>query len=213
MIALFDVNGTLTDPAGIGAPWGRPELGIRVLRGAMLSSMAATISGRFTPFFDHLRDALAVELLAEQLDPEHAAAALERAGALDPWPDAAPALDCLRDAGWTVAAITNSGAEPGRRTLERAGLADRFDAILGVDAVGAFKPHPSTYAYAARELGTPPAKVTMIAAHAWDVTGAAEAGMRTAWVSRGEGILAETAAVPGVRGTDLLDVAQQLTAR
>jgi len=23
MVALFDVNGTLTDPAGIGEPWGR----------------------------------------------------------------------------------------------------------------------------------------------------------------------------------------------
>lgn len=211
MIAAFDVNGTLTDPAGIGDPWARPDIGIRVLRGAMLSSMAATIIGRFEPFAEHLRDALAVECHAERLDPNRIDDALQRAATLDPWPEAADALSCLAGAGWTIAALTNSGAAGGRRTLENAGLLDAFDHVLGVDAVNAFKPHPSTYVYAARTLGAPPAAVTFIAAHAWDVSGAAHAGMQTAWIRRGEGVIGRTAATPDNQADDLLELAQQLT--
>jgi hypothetical protein len=35
MVIMFDVNGTLTDPSGLGEPWGRPELEIAILRSAM----------------------------------------------------------------------------------------------------------------------------------------------------------------------------------
>lgn len=210
MVALFDINGTLTDPAGIGEPWDRPDLGLRILRNAVLSAMAGTIAGSYTPLPEHLRDALALEVHAEGLDPSRIDDALARAAALDPWPDAAAALECLRDAGWTIAALTNSGAAGGRQTLERAGLVDRFDHVLGVDAVAAFKPHPSTYAHAARTLDTAPGDITLVAAHAWDVTGAHHAGLRTAWIARGEGVLGRAGAQPDHRATDLLDAARQL---
>lgn len=210
MVVLFDVNGTLTDPAGIGDPWDAPELGLRVLRGAVLSSMAATITERFVPFAEHLRDALALEVAAAGLDPQRLDAALRRAAALDAYADAAPAIDLLRDHGCTIAALTNSGAEAGANTLRAAGLRDRFDHVFGVDAVRRFKPHPATYGHVVRELDVPPGDITMVAAHAWDVTGARSAGLRAAWVSRGEGVLAATAAPPHVRGPDLLAVARLL---
>ena len=211
MIAVFDVNGTLTDPSGIGDPWGRRDIGVRVLHGAMLSSMAASLIGEFVPFVEHLRDALASECHTEQLDPASIDDALTRAGTLDPWPEAASALACLAEAGWTIAALTNSGAAGGRRTLEHAHLLDRFDHVLGVDAVGVFKPHPATYAHAIEVLDARPADVTFIAAHAWDISGASHAGMRTGWVSRVEGVLGRTAVVPDHRADDLLALAQQLT--
>lgn len=212
MVALFDVNGTLTDPAGIGEPWGRPDLGRRALRGALLTAMADTITGRFAPLADHLRDALGQEVAAEGLDPAGVEGALARAAALDPWPDAAPAIDLLREAGWRIAALTNSGADGGRATLRHAGLLDRFDAVLGVDAVRRFKPHPATYAHALDALGSDPQDVTLVAAHAWDVTGAHEAGLRTAWISRGEAVLGRAGAAPDLQGTDLLDAARRLVA-
>ncbi len=212
MVVLFDVNGTLTDPAGIGDPWDDPDIGLRALRGAVLSSMAGTITAQFVPFVEHLRDALALEAHAAGLDPGKIDAALARAAALDPYPDAAPALDLLRDHGFTVAALTNSGAEGGTRTLESGGLRDRFDHVFGVDAVERFKPHPATYGHVVAALGVAPSAITMVAAHAWDLTGAQHAGLRTAWVSRGEGVLARTGAVPDVQGPDLLAVARTLVA-
>lgn len=213
MVALFDVNGTLTDPAGLGEPWGRPELGLRVLRSAILSSMAATLCGRGDgPFVDHLRDGFVLEVAAAGLDAARIDDGLQRATALDAYPDAGPAVDALRAAGFTVAALTNSGAAGGRATLEAAGLAARFDHVLGVDAVGVFKPHPDAYGHAVSTLEVPAEDIVLVAAHAWDVDGARAASLRTAWVARGEGVLGPARSVPDHQGTDLLDVAGQLVA-
>ncbi len=211
MIALFDVNGTLTDPAGLGEPWDRPDLGLRVLRSAVLSSMAATLCGRGDgPFADHLRDGFALEVAAAGLDAARIDAGLRRAKALDAYPDAAPAVDALRAAGFTIAALTNRGAAGGRATLEAAGLAARFDHVLGVDAIGVFKPHPDTYGHAVSALGVPPDQVVLVAAHGWDVDGAGAAGLRTAWVSRGERVLGPARGTPDHQGADLLEVAHIL---
>jgi 2-haloacid dehalogenase len=50
-----------------------------------------------------------------------------------------------------------------------------------------------------------------VAAHGWDVTGAKHAGLRTAWISRGEELLSAMAPEPDVRADDLLGAARQLT--
>jgi 2-haloacid dehalogenase len=211
VIALFDLNGTLTDPAGIGDPWGQPELGPRVLLGAIQMAMAEALIGRYSPLSEHIRATLEVMVARRGLDPAGIEHAMERAAALDPFPDAAEALDHLTVAGYTLAVLTNSGAEGGRRTLEAAGLADRFARILGVDAVQTLKPHPSTYEHALAELGAEPGQVTMIAAHAWDVTGAKHVGLRTAWIARNEEPFPATGLPPDVRAASLLDAARKLS--
>jgi 2-haloacid dehalogenase len=211
IVILFDVNGTLTDPAGLGEPWGRPDLGLPILRAAQQTGMVDALLGTYRPFPEHVRAAIELEVRKAGLDAALVDRASERATHLDPFPDAAAALDLLRDDGHTLATLTNSGAEGGRRTLEAAGLADRFDRFLGVDAVRTFKPHPATYAHAIEELGVAPHDIVLVAAHGWDVTGAKHAGLRTAWISRGEGTLSAMAPRPDVRADDLLGAARQLT--
>lgn len=211
MIVLFDLNGTLTDPAGLGAPWARPELGLSILRGAIQTAMVDALVGTYRPFPEHVRAAIDIEVRRADLDPALADAAAERATRLDPFPEAEAALDLLREEGHTLATLTNSGAEGGRRTLEAAGLADRFDHFLGVDAVLTFKPHPAAYAHAVESLDLPPEDIVFVAAHGWDVSGAKHAGMRTAWISRGESALNGMIAEPDVRADDLLEAAQLLS--
>jgi 2-haloacid dehalogenase len=211
MVILFDVNGTLTDPAGLGEPWGRPELGLPILRGAQQTAMVDALVGAYRPFPEHVRAAIELEARKAGLDAALVDQAAERATHLDPVPDAAAALDLLRANGHTLATLTNSGAEGGRRTLEAAGLADRFDRFLGVDAVGTFKPHPATYAHAVDELDVAPDDIVLVAAHGWDVTGAKHAGLRTAWISRGEDELSAMVPEPDVRADDLIGAARQLT--
>jgi 2-haloacid dehalogenase len=211
MVILFDVNGTLTEPAGLGEPWGHPDLGLPILRGAQQTAMVDALLGTYRPFAEHVRAAIELEVSKAGLDAALVDRAAERATHLDPVPDAAAALDLLRDNGHTLATLTNSGAEGGRRTLEAANLADRFDRFLGVDAVRTFKPHPATYAHAIEELDVAPHEIVLVAAHGWDVTGAKHAGLRTAWISRGEGALSAMAPEPDVRADDLLGAAQRLT--
>jgi len=210
MVVLFDVNGTLTDPAGLGEPWGRPELGLSMLRGAVQSALVDVVLGECRPFSEHVRAAIQVEAARAGLDASLIDVATERATHLDPFPDAAQALDRIRGAGLRVAALTNSGAEGGRRTLEAAGLLDRFDHVLGVDAVGTFKPDGRTYAHASAALGVRPADIVLVAAHGWDVAGAKHAGLRTAWIARGETALSSVFPEPDLRADDLQGIATLL---
>lgn len=210
MIVLFDVNGTLTDPAGLGEAWGRPDLGPGILDGAIRTAMTDTVVGTHRPFAEHLRGSLAREVERAGLDPAAIDAAAERATRLTSFPDAAPALSLLREAGVGIAALTNSGAAGGRATLEAAGLAGAFDHVLGVDAVEVFKPHPRTYAHALEVLDAAPRDVVLVAAHGWDVAGAAACGLRTGWVSRGEGALSPMVPAPDLRAADLVAIAAQV---
>jgi 2-haloacid dehalogenase len=183
---ILDVNGTLTDPAAIGAPWGRDDLGETILDHAVHTAMVCAILERGEPpFSDHLRAAIEVVVAREALDPGEITAAAEAARRLPARPDALAALTALTDAGHRLVALTNSGAEAGRATLRACGLLDRIDDVLGVDAVGRFKPHPAVYRYALEQLAAPPGTVIMLATHPWDLAGAAQSGMSTAWVTHG----------------------------
>ncbi|MDQ6748520.1 MAG: haloacid dehalogenase type II [Candidatus Dormibacteraeota bacterium] len=208
MIIAFDLNGTLTDPRGIGDPWGTPELGLVVLQTAVNSAGVDALLDRYRPFAEQLRAALGLRVQQRGLDPGGIDAAMARAARLDPFEDTASCLEQLDRAGHRLVVLTNSGAEAGRATLEAAGLAGHFEQILGVDAVRSVKPHPRTYAYLLRQLEVAPDQVTVVAAHWWDVTGAKHAGMRTVWIARGEGFLSGSALEPDHRVPDLAGVAR-----
>lgn len=212
MIILFDLNGTLTDARAIGEPWNAPDLGVESLALAVKSAMIDTILGEYRDFTEHLGSALRVVVGRRELEPTLVGEALRRAQALPLQPETSAALDALGDAGCRLAVLTNSAAQAGRATLEAAGVADRFEQILGVDAVERFKPHVDVYRYALRALDAVPDEVVMVAAHSWDVWGAKHAGLRTAWVQRPERCFPPAAPAPDVVGEDLWDVAQQLVA-
>jgi 2-haloacid dehalogenase len=60
----------------------------------------------------------------------------------------------------------------------------RFDCVLSAELAHAYKPAPEVYLTAARLLGVEAAELMMVAAHPWDLEGAREAGLRTAFVER-----------------------------
>ena len=209
---LFDVNGTLTDTAAIGELWGRPELGDRVLGQAVSTAMVDALLGvGGKSFRDHLRAALEVVIGEAGLDPEGVERALAVTASLPARPGAGEALAMLHDAGIRLIALTNSGAIGGQRTLEHCGLAAYFDLVLGVDAVNTFKPHPDVYAYALSRLREP-VRVAMVATHPWDLAGAANGGVATAWVRHGARVWPAVFPEPDVQADSLLDLARELQA-
>ncbi len=212
-IVLLDVNGTLTDPGPIGAPWGRPDLGERVLDAAVQTAMVDALLARADrPFAEHIRAAVGVVAAAAGLDPAGIDAAMSAAGALPARPGAEDALARLTDAGVRAVALTNSGARAGTRTLRDCGLETYVERVLGVDAVHTFKPHPSVYAYALSELRASPAEVALLATHPWDLAGAAHAGIATAWVTHGTQGWPGVFAVPDVTGDTLVEAVAGLLA-
>jgi 2-haloacid dehalogenase len=211
---LFDVNGTLLDPRALTASWeGAPGgLGLSVLDHTVLQSMVDTLSGEFRPFTEYIRAALAhrAELLGVGADAVEAGMAAAKA--LPPYPDAADALARLRLAGHTPCAVTNSAADAARAALTEAGLIEHLDAVVGADAVGAYKPDPRVYRHALDVLGLDAAQTWFVAGHWWDVTGAKRVGMRTAWVARDEGAWLQSAPEPDVRPADLAEMAAAIGA-
>ena len=59
-----------------------------------------------------------------------------------------------------------------------------FDAVISVEVVGAFKPHPGVYRRAATMNGLEVGECMMVSANSFDVVGARACGMRGAWVDR-----------------------------
>src|SRR3954452_16443361 len=103
--ALFDLNGTLLDPAGIGEPAGLDgEASGAALDEAILHSMAETLSGGYRPFSDFLRSALHRSAGRDEgLDR-----AMERVSRMPAYPEAAQALERIRSAGLRPGVLTNS---------------------------------------------------------------------------------------------------------
>lgn len=129
---------------------------------------------------------------------------------LPPHPDVEPALDRLRAAGVRVIALTNGSAETTRRLFSRARLDSYVERVISIDEVQRWKPNREVYLHAARVAGVAPEQMALVAAHAWDVHGAKNAGLCAAWVKRHDRQFQPAMAAPDVQGETMVDVASAL---
>lgn len=218
-VLLFDVNETLLDLGALDPHFARLFGDARVRRewfGVMLqSALLFTVTGPYVDFGTHFRTAL--RLTAERhsvtLSPEDERAILGDVRRLPPHPDVRPALERLRNAGFRLAALTNSTREVEEAQLTNAGIRDLFEAALSADDAGRLKPAAEAYTTAARAMGVSIGEVRLVAAHAWDVAGAQRAGAKAAFVARAGMQWNELVTRPDVWGIDLHEVASQILVR
>ena len=215
---VFDVNETLLDLAALdglfaaafGSATARQEWFGRTIQSALV--LAAT--GRYRDFGEV--GAGALEQMAvvrgEPLDPTLRWALRDRMLALPPHPDARPALERLRDAGFRVVALTNNPLAVVEAQFANADLRHLFERVLSVEQVGRLKPAPEVYQHAAAELRLPVAETRLVAAHAWDVTGAIRAGAAAAFVARPGQVLDPTGETPDIVGRNLGEVVERIVA-
>jgi 2-haloacid dehalogenase len=135
---------------------------------------------------------------------------------LDGWPDVTPGISRLGQR-FLLAPVSNGNillmADLARRNHWR------WDAILGAELAGDYKPKPRVYLAAAEAFGLSPSECMMVsaAAHTSDILGAAGAGLRTASVARpdefGPGKAESTPKVPvDLAAKNLDDLAVKLGA-
>ncbi len=101
-------------------------------------------------------------------------------GQLEPQPGLVDLVVALAADNWRILALTNSSVDSIRKLLERAEIVRHFSALLSTDQIQKMKPHPAVYEMARRDAE---GEIWMVAAHAWDIQGAARAGFRTVFVS------------------------------
>ncbi len=189
-LCVFDVNETLLDLGGLDPVFervfGRAEIRPRWFSQTLQLALVATVTGAYRPFGEHAMAALGMlaELEGVALGDEDRRQVREAMASLAPHPDVRPGLERLRGAGIRLAALTNSTQQVLDAQLHHASLGDLFEAALSADAVRRLKPAPEPYAHAADRLGVRLAELRLVAAHAWDVTGALSAGAQAAFVAR-----------------------------
>ena len=68
--------------------------------------------------------------------------------------------------------------------FEDAGLAGVFDAVLSVEEVGIYKPHPSVYGLPVDRLGLPAGRMCFVSSNGWYAFAAKAFGYRVLWCNR-----------------------------
>jgi 2-haloacid dehalogenase len=82
--------------------------------------------------------------------------------------------------------------------------------MISVDSVGAFKPSPQVYRYAARVLKAEPQELMMVSAHSFDAIGARASGYRAAYVNRYDLPYDETPYLCDIEVRDFVGLADKL---
>jgi 2-haloacid dehalogenase len=100
---------------------------------------------------------------------------------LPAWPDAAHGLSRLAER-FPLIGLSNASRTALLGLNAHAGL--RWHQALSAETAQTYKPAPSVYELAVSVSGAPPERLLMVAAHAWDLRGAQEVGLRTAYVAR-----------------------------
>ena len=103
---------------------------------------------------------------------------------LDCFAEVPDLLKRLKAAGMKMAILSNGTPEMLAAAVESAKLGGMLDAVLSVEEVGVYKPHPKVYQLAVDRLGVPARAISFQSSNAWDAHGAAVFGFRVVWCNR-----------------------------
>lgn len=188
---VFDAYGTLFDFASAAARcqdvpdqklsaltplWREKQLQYTWLR---------SLEGSFADFWQVTGEALDYALDSLNISsPDLHAKLMELYLTPAPFPEVPSTLAQLRKAGFKTAILSNGSETMLQSAVSAGGLSGLFDAVLSVDPVKVFKPHPRVYAYGLEKLGLRAEEVCFQSSNAWDAYGASHFGLHVAWCNR-----------------------------
>jgi 2-haloacid dehalogenase len=204
-VYVFDLYGTLVDFSSLAGHFSEvardPAAFVRDWRAKQLDyAFAATLMDRYEDF--ETITAAAYRYAAALHGVPTGDRAVSDAGAswsrLPPFADAAGVLQTARVRGFRTAVLSNGTPAALATAIDSCGFAPSLDAVLSVDTVRRFKPHPDVYGLVLDHFGVTAERVAFVSSNGWDATGAAEFGFRATWCNRG-GLPAETFGAPPIR--------------
>jgi 2-haloacid dehalogenase len=189
---VFDAYGTLFDVYSVTALCEQlfPGQGgalaqlwrVKQLQYAMMRSLM----GRHRDFWRLTEDGLvyACKALGLELTADSRARLLQAYLHLAAFPDVKPGLEALGGMGLRLAILSNGEPKMLQAAAQSAGIASLLDCVISVEEVGIFKPSPRVYGLAPERLGVGATELGFVSSNAWDVAGAASAGLRALWIQR-----------------------------
>ena len=103
---------------------------------------------------------------------------------LDCYPDVKGTLKKLKTGGLQLVILSNGTPAMLDAAVKSSGLTNLIDRILSVEEVGIYKPDQRVYRLATDRLNLQAKQIVFLSANAWDAVGAANAGLRVAWINR-----------------------------
>jgi 2-haloacid dehalogenase len=188
---VFDAYGTLFDyasaaascrdilgdkHAALNALWREKQLQYTWLR---------ALENRHADFWQVTGDALdfALESLAIK-DATLRSRLMDLYLRLDAFPEVPAMLKRLKSMGLKTAILSNGSPTMLRAAVAGAKIERLLDAVLSVEEVGIYKPHPKVYQLAVGRLGLEAGAISFQSSNAWDAYGASAFGMRVVWCNR-----------------------------
>ena len=103
---------------------------------------------------------------------------------LGAFPEVRDTLTRLKQAGMRTAILSNGSRQMLKAAVEGAQIPHLLDAVLSVEEVGIYKPHPRVYQLAVERLGLEAGAIAFQSSNAWDAWAASAFGMRVVWCNR-----------------------------
>jgi 2-haloacid dehalogenase len=103
---------------------------------------------------------------------------------LDPFPEVPNVLRKLKAAGMRTAILSNGSPAMLDAAVKAAKLEPLLDAVLSVEDVAVYKPHPKVYQLAVDRLAIPASAISFQSSNAWDAYAASAFGMQVVWCNR-----------------------------
>lgn len=100
------------------------------------------------------------------------------------YPEVLDTLRRLKTNGIRLAILSNGTPAMLNAAVDNAGLGDLLDAVLSVESVGVFKPHPAVYELASRHFQVAPDNICFLSSNGWDAFSAKAFGFRVLWCNR-----------------------------
>lgn len=216
-LVVFDVNETLSDLGALGPRFTdvgvSPDLGPTWFAGVLRDGFALTVNG-LRPQFSDVAAGVLAGLLHGRVEDVNGAVEHVMAGftELPVHPDVVEGVGLLRQLQLQLVTLSNGSTSVGRALFERAGISEAFEALLSVDDAPLWKPAAAAYESALAATGCLAEDAMLVAVHPWDVHGAHQAGLSTAWVNRSGAPYPSHFAAPDLQATSLVDLAAQLGA-
>ena len=188
----FDAYGTLFDVFSVTAlceelfPGNGDALAQQWRAKQLQYSLLRSLMGRHRDFWLVTGDALvnAAAGLGLDLTPARRDRLMEAYLTLAAFPDVRPGLEALRDRGVKLAILSNGEPRMLEAAARSAGIDTLLDTIISVEEVKIFKVSPRVYNLGPERLGVDQSALGFVSSNAWDVAGAASAGLTTFWIQR-----------------------------
>jgi len=181
---LFDVNSAARSAQdALGARW-QPLADLWRTKQLQYTWLRG-LGGHHADFWTVTSDALSFALESLQQGDE----ALHRRLmtlylSLNVYPEVPETLARLKAGGLKLAILSNGTPAMLAAAATHSGIAGLLDAVLSVEEVGVYKPHPSVYRLASDRLQLAPERICFLSSNGWDAYAAKAFGFRALWCNR-----------------------------